>query len=406
MHQNICLYFSDTGGGHRSAVDALEGGIRQVIDGLDDRPDVSIIRENIAEKSHPINRFFVEVYNYLLRHHQPLMKYYYDLLHVLKPNESEFGYSMSKTYLQELLRKNQPAVVVSVHPMINHYLARALTDIGMKHKVELVEVITDPNADLWKAWACNAANLIIAPNDIVKAKLVEWGCSPDRIKIVGMPVGPEFLKPPSIDKESFLSHLGLSPNTFTLCINAGWAGGGNMLKIFEALRAVERPLQVIFLCGHNRELYDRAMASAAESDIPTAVLPFHDCMPDLMSAVDLMVTKAGGLTTYQALAKRLPMAFDVLTEPMPQEKGTVEMLVEQGLAHAIHTPSDIVPVVEGIKLIPDREHSPLPPAHSLDKADAVLEMARLILANLAQPIVVDGQAAPKDEPTIPATKLD
>lgn len=379
MSQNICIYFSDTGGGHRSAADALESALRELIDRCPDKPDVSILKDAIAEKSHPLNRYFVELYNYLLRNHQPLMKYYYRLLHLLRP-ERGINLALTGNFFKKTLSEQSPSVVVSVHPMINHGTAHALKMNGLAGKVKLVCVITDPNQDLWRAWACNDCDLIVAPNDIVQEKLEDWGVEPNRIEIHGMSVNPAFLKPPTISRQEFLSSLGLVPETLTVCINAGWAGGGNMLKIYRALTQVERPLQVIFLCGHNNALYEEAMAAAADSDVCTAVLPFHDTMSDLMSSVDIMISKAGGLTTFEALARRLPLAFDMITEPMPQERGTVEMLLNENLAAPIHAPDDVVPIVETLLPAPNRADVQLPLAHNLNLTDtAVYTTAERIL---------------------------
>ena len=40
-----------------------------------------------------------------------------------------------------------------------------------------------------------------------------------------------------------------------------------------------------------------------------------------MSAANVMISKLGGLTTFEALACRVPIIADVITEPMPQEAG-------------------------------------------------------------------------------------
>jgi UDP-N-acetylglucosamine:LPS N-acetylglucosamine transferase len=106
-------------------------------------------------------------------------------------------------------------------------------------------------------------------------------------------------------------------------------------------------------------------------------------MADLMNAVDLMVTKAGGLTTFEAIARKLPMAIDLITKPMPQEAGTVQILVEQGLAHAVEKASDIVAVVDSMHLPRDRNSIKLPAAYCLDRIDAVYEIARacIVLCN-------------------------
>jgi len=389
MSQNVSIYFSDTGGGHRSAAEALEAAIGELVERSGNRPAISIIKDSIAEKSHPINRHFVELYNYLLRHHQPLMKYYYWFIHAVKP-ECGLNIALSEDYFSQLLLEHQPSVIVSVHPMTNHCMDRAMRRLNIRDRLKLVVVVTDPNAALWRAWACCEADLIIVPNASVRNKLIDYGVSAQKIETLGMPVHPYFLKPPSLSRQEFLLHLGLSPELTTVCINAGWAGGGNMLKVYRSLSKVKIPLQAIFLCGHHIKLYEQAMTSAAESEIPTAVLPFHDCMSDLMAAVDLMVTKGGGLTAFQGLARRLPLAFDCITEPMPQEKGTIKMLVEQQLAFALHQPEDIVGILSNFTFQPDRTRQTLPGNYDLNLTDgAVYSIARRILEFCTPPVILE-----------------
>jgi UDP-N-acetylglucosamine:LPS N-acetylglucosamine transferase len=386
----ICLAFSDTGGGHRSAVEAIEAGINEIALHEPRGNQFDLVLDNVCEKSHPVNRAFVDAYNYILRHDQKAMKYYYWLIETLKPNDSEIGYRISAPYLKKLYTRVDPHVVVSVHPMANQYTERALQDAGLRDKVKFVCVVTDPNGNFWKGWACPQADLTIVPNELARDQLIAWGVPHDRIRTLGMPVHPDFVKPPTVSRDEFRSHLGLRPDRLTICINAGWAGGGNMSLIYKALSQVSRPIQAVFLCGHNRELYERARELAAHGTVPTAVLPFHDRMSDLMAAMDMMVTKAGGLTTFEAIARRLPIVFDTITKPMPQEAGTVEMLVKQGVAQAVQEPDDIVDIVENFTPAFDRTVIKLPNANQLDRAGAIFDICRAIMSYcdpLYQPIV-------------------
>ncbi len=381
MAENILLYFSDTGRGHRSATEAVDAALQLVAKTEYKDREIKVIAEPVVENSHPIFRWSVELYNYFLRNRQHCMKYYYDFLQATRPNETRLGYSIVRRYLHQQLLRYRPSVIVSMHPMTNHATARAMKDIGLKGDVKMIVVVTDPNKDLWRGWACQDADLIIAPNELAKNQLMTWGIAEANIKVVGMPVHPAFVQPPSVPREEFLTHLGLSPNVPTLCINSGWAGGGNMLEAYKALQTSNAPIQVIFLCGHNTRLYEDAKELAKDSSIPTAVLPFHDSMPDLMAAVDAMVSKAGGLTTFECIARRLPMIIDMITDPMPQERGTIDILVEQGMAKRLTNPEDIVHLVEGLSIEPNRLKKTLPPAYCLNRPDASLEIARLILQN-------------------------
>jgi UDP-N-acetylglucosamine:LPS N-acetylglucosamine transferase len=376
----IALCFSDTGGGHRSAVEAIETGIHEVAASDARGHQFEIVTENIVENTHPLNRRFVDFYNYLLRHNQQAMQFYYWFINVLKPNDSEFGYRLCAPYLEKFLIDTEPNVVVSVHPMSNQFIARAMQETKLNQSSKLVTVVTDPNGDFWRGWACPSADLTIVPNELGREQLIAWGVPADRVRTLGMAVHPDFLKPPTTSKEEFRHHLGLHRDRLTVCINAGWAGGGNMMAIYRQLSQVPRPIQVVFLCGHNRSLYEKAKRAARKSDIPTAVLPFHDKMSDLMSAVDLMVTKSGGLTTFEAIAKRVPLALDMLTTPMPQELGTAKMLIQHGLAQGIESVQDVSKIVEELVPCSDRSLVKLPTALCLDRAGAIFDIVRSIMS--------------------------
>jgi processive 1,2-diacylglycerol beta-glucosyltransferase len=375
----ICLCFSDTGGGHRSAVEAIEAGIKDLV-AIEGRGHTfDICTDNIIEKTHPINRGFVDFYNYLLRHNQAGMGYYFWFIQTFRPNDSEIGYQIAKTWLENFLEAEKPDVLVSAHPMCNQYLARVLKESKFKDTTKLVTVVTDPNGNFWRGWACPEADLTMVPNYLGRDQLIEWGVPQERIKIAGMPIHPDFSKAPLTSKGDFRHHLGLHRDKLTVCINAGWAGGGNMLSVYRQLAELNKPLQVIFLCGHNRTLYEKAKREAEACHIPTAILPFHDRMSDLMSAVDLMVTKAGGLTTFEAVERQLPMVIDVITKPMPQETGTVKILIDSGLAVPLRKASDIIGIVERLSAR-EEHHDTSPPTESgLAKKGAVYGIAREIL---------------------------
>jgi hypothetical protein len=84
------------------------------------------------------------------------------------------------------------------------------------------------------------------------------------------------------------------------------------------------------------------------------------------------------LTTFEAVARRLPMALNMLTEPMPQELGTIEILVEAGLAQAVRSNDDLIEIIEKLHPAQDRQSQPLPKVHSLDRVDAIYEIAQTI----------------------------
>jgi UDP-N-acetylglucosamine:LPS N-acetylglucosamine transferase len=67
-----------------------------------------------------------------------------------------------------------------------------------------------------------------------------------------------------------------------------------------------------------------------------------------MHSANVMISKLGGLTTFEALACRLPIIADATTPPMPQEAGTVNMLAKRGAGIMLEKASDIVPTVQSL----------------------------------------------------------
>lgn len=380
----ILLCVSNTGGGHRSAARAIENAIHELLSSESetaDKPTYEVIIVDVVENSSPLHSVFVDIYNLLLRYQQGWMKYYFALIETFKPDNSKIGYWLASSYLNKLLNSVRPAVVVSIHPMANHYLAKALADAKLPNRPELILDVVDPNAQLWIGWACRDAKITIVANELAQKRLVSLGVDADKILTIGMPVDPIFLRPAETSREEFLKGLGLEPDKVTICLTAGWAGGGNLIKIYSALEGVNKPVQMIVICGNNEKLYQKIKKLSQGMPFKTTVERELPSLSDAMSACDLLVTKAGGLTTFEAIARRLPMAIDMLTEPMPQEGGTAEILIEAGLAKPINQPSDLVKIIETLEHIENRADLPLPQTNNLDCTHAVYEIAKVILAN-------------------------
>jgi processive 1,2-diacylglycerol beta-glucosyltransferase len=73
-----------------------------------------------------------------------------------------------------------------------------------------------------------------------------------------------------------------------------------------------------------------------------------------MSAANVMISKLGGLTTFEAFACRLPIIADGITAPMPQEAGTASLLVKRGAGVLLQHAGDIVPVIR--RMVEDTAH--------------------------------------------------
>jgi UDP-N-acetylglucosamine:LPS N-acetylglucosamine transferase len=187
--------------------------------------------------------------------------------------------------------------------------------------------------------------LYLVASDEARRQLIDYGVAPERIKVSGMPVHPKFDLPDERAAQAARTALGLDPQKFTVFVNAGWVGGGNIPEIFKELVRGDLDVQAVFLAGRNEDLRAEAEGLAAGAKFPVKVIGYSDQVEQIMQAANVMVSKLGGLTTFEALACRVPIIADAITAPMPQESGAARLISTRGAGVLLKRASDIVPVV-------------------------------------------------------------
>jgi len=346
----ILIISSDTGGGHRSAAAAIVAGVQKFLEG--ESYAVRVVKA--VEESHHLTARLVRLYNWLLKNRQHWMKYFYWCMNRLRPETREFFHKRCIGYVSELFERWCPHIVVSVHPLTQHIFARVLKELKLSDRIPLVSVVTDPCYGFWRGWACDDVTLYLVASDEARRQLIDYGVAPEKIKISGMPVHPKFSYPGEEAAQAARRALGLDPDKFTVFVNAGWAGGGNIPQIFRELIHGELDVQAIFLAGKNEDLRLHAETLASQATFPIKVIGYSDEVEKLMSAANVMISKLGGLTIFEALACRVPIIADVITEPMPQEAGAADLIVKRGAGVLLKHSADIVPVVR--RMVEDQIH--------------------------------------------------
>jgi UDP-N-acetylglucosamine:LPS N-acetylglucosamine transferase len=345
----ILIISSDTGGGHRSAAEALSNGLNRFWQG----ESVAVRVMKAVEESHHITDKLVKVYNWTLKYKQHWMKYLFWVVNKFRPEMRPFFLDRCIVYVKGQFEKWCPHIVVSVHPLTQHIFARILRELNLLDQIPLVTVVTDPCYGFWKGWACEDVSLYLVANDDARRQLIDYGVDASKIKISGMPIRPEFRPADEKDARAARSAYGLDEGKFTVFVNAGYFGGVKMLKIFRELVGGELDIQAIFLAGKNDDLRSKAEEVAKTAKFPVKVIGYSDEVEKIMQAANVMVSKLGGLTTFEAVACNLPIIADATTPPMPQEAGTASLISKRGAGVLLEKTTDIVPIVK--TLLEDRK---------------------------------------------------
>lgn len=166
-------------------------------------------------------------------------------------------------------------------------------------------------------------------------ELVCKGIAPERISVTGIPVDPVFAH--STPAPAMRAQLGLPERPTALLLSGGF-GVGPLLAMLDSFAMADTGLSLVVVAGRNPDLEAACRTRAASLASPVTVHGFVSNIHELMDAADVVVTKPGGLTTNEVLAKGKPM---VLMAPIPgQEQRNCEFLLEEGAAVRLYDEAD------------------------------------------------------------------
>ena len=221
---------------------------------------------------------------------------------------------------EDYLLAEQPDLVLTTHFLPNEII----THLKKRHRFRttLVTCITDYYPHAW--WRDRGVDLYITPNEDLTPRLVKLGILPAKIKPLGIPIDREFAERHS--KTDIRNQLGLQPDRLTLLITSGGFGVGPVKDLLAEVVKIKFRLQILVICGNNNSLQEELKEFAGSKAHDVRIFGFVRNMHELMAASDLMVSKSGGLTSTEAMAKGLPM---VVLYPIPgQESSNCDFLLK------------------------------------------------------------------------------
>ena len=227
----------------------------------------------------------------------------------------------------------QPNVVVSTHSCAAQ-ISASVYSLGVC-AAPRIGIVTDYT--LHPYWKGANLDALVTPSEQLTYYIVQAGMPERIIRPIGIPIHPKFNK--AIDKAEARARAGI-PDMPTVLMMGGSMGHGDVLSAIERLDRLPIDFQMVVVCGSNEKLKARVESLSTVKRL--TVLGFSNEIDVLMSAADLIVTKPGGLSVSEAIAKQLPM---VLIDPIPgQEDRNMDFLTNHGMAMRTnkHLPVNVV----------------------------------------------------------------
>jgi len=182
--------------------------------------------------------------------------------------------------------------------------------------------------DVHALWVHPHVDRYCVASEEVAFRLADRGVPREKISVTGIPVMPQFSAP--LERAVCARELGLAPDKFTVLMMAGGAGVGSLDEMARRVLRLPGDLQIVALAGRNADLLKRLQALARQHPGKLFPLGFTTTVERVMTAADLVLTKPGGLSVSECLAKQRPM---LLVSPIPgQEERNADYLLECGAA--------------------------------------------------------------------------
>jgi processive 1,2-diacylglycerol beta-glucosyltransferase len=366
--KKIAIFYISEFGGHNKAANNIKEAL------LYRNAALAVLTINGFGRFYPNTEKFVDsVYTSVIKYFPFIWASIYDKKSIIRSLNPLRKFANWRTFkkLAIFINDFSPDCFVATQAFPCGFIA----DFKKKFKVNipLVAVVTDYHPHGF--WIHPTVDKYVVASTEAKEVLVKNGVSAQKIEILGIPISFYFMD--SLPKEVVARQLGFLNDFPAILIMGGGLGIGPIEEIAKILDSSDYNCQLIVVCGKNKQLYKWFESHKSNFRKPVFYFGYIDYVHKIMDFADIIVTKGGGITSSEALAKGLGI---IVANPIPgQEEKNVNYLLRKEAICRADEPLEIVRCVK--QLIEDRKKLTAlkEKAKSISCADSSLKIADLIL---------------------------
>ncbi len=327
----ILVLSASVGAGHLRAAQAVEQALRELA------PDAVVRNVDVLELTNPAFRqVYGRAYLDLVNRAPHVLGYFYDAMDRPRgPNSKRDALRLALEKLNlgrfiDLLQDEPWDVAVNTHFLP----AEIIASLRKKDRIQLPQLTVTTDFETHRLWVNQPCERYFTATEEGARYLHTLGVPAGATAVTGIPIHPVFAQPK--DRAACRGLHGLGTDRPMILQLAGGFGVGPVVQLYQALASVERPVELVVVSGRNETLKKQLQAVAVPTRHRAHVLGFTDRIDELMAAADVVVSKPGGLTTSEVLARGAAL---VVVNPIPgQESRNSDYLLEEGAAiKANHT---------------------------------------------------------------------
>lgn len=368
----VLILSAKFGGGHKTAAEAILHWWQQNVDAGEIR-----VLDYFEEFVSPVTTRAASIgYTQSVRLLPMAYRLFYEATAGLKPDSAaqQWLNSLGREEFYEYLTQHPQDLIVAVHPTP----AGALSELRRSGRLHCPTVTVVTDFVVHSQWIHPGTDLYLVGSECVAQGLIERGVPPEKVRVTGIPIRVN--KTLLDQREVLREKWALKPDLPTVLVMTGAQGMMRRpQKLFHAVAT--RPVQGFFICGKDRALYTR-LRLWADRYPDFRIMPFVRVIPELMCVSDVLVTKAGGLTTSEALAMELPL---IIFHPIPgQEYANRDYLLRSGAALVADNVRDLGGVLDEVCRHPSRLADMRQAIQQIRRPDAAADAGREMLRLLGE----------------------
>lgn len=392
--KKVIIMTASTGGGHNRAAKAIVEEIEKI--NIDGEEVTCTVIDSLKFVNQAVDKVISEGYEMSAKYTPNAYGKMYNLsdMKIFSINEfknSPLSLIMANKY-KKMIIDEKPDLIIGTHAFPLIALSRLKkaargesideefdnfvkdnSDVYDLHFPPLISVLTDYTAH--STYLQDEIDFYICGDEYVRELLIDDGIESYKIRPYGIPVEKSFME--NRDRETVLNELGLDPNKKTVLLMGGSFGAGNIKGTLDELSTIDRDFQMLVITGRNESLKNdiEKRIEGYNSNISIKVVGFTNIMNDILPAIDILVTKPGGLTTTEALLKDVPMVIPYFIPG--QEAENLDFLTNCGVAVRTTKKFSIKSVIKVLLDNPDRLDRMKENIRGIKKLNSSVNIAKL-----------------------------
>jgi processive 1,2-diacylglycerol beta-glucosyltransferase len=375
MPPRILVLSASVGAGHMRAAQAVELALRQVAP-----PDAEVRNVDILTLTNAaFRRIYGSAYLDLVNKAPHVLGYIYDLMD--QPRGPRSRRDRLRLLVEKLNLRKFTELLVGQPPwdiIVNtHFLpAEIIASLKRQGTLDVPQITVTTDFETHRLWVNAPCELYTTATPEGAAYLHSWGVPEASTRVTGIPIHPVFSQ--EKDPRDCRRRQGLAEDRPVLLQLAGGFGVGPIEKLYRGLLAIESPsLHIVVVSGKNEAIRQQLTGIDVPARHRATVLGFTDQIDELMCAADVVLTKPGGLTSSEILARGAAMA---IVNPIPgQESRNSDYLLENGAAIKINNLATLSSKLAPLLAEPQRLARLKENAKRIGKPRAAFEVAQIAL---------------------------